>query len=72
MQKYSTVYCPDCGEPSPSDPCATCQEIVAVLSLMDADHPSDKELEAMAAYYDKQAEQGRIDAHDDRDHDHIE
>jgi len=72
MQKYSTAYCPDCGAANPSAPCVSCEEIVAVLSLPTVDHPSDKELEAMAAYYDKQDQQGRIDAFDEMDHDHVE
>lgn len=63
---YPTDYCSECGAPSPSYPCDVCEEIVAHFSIPE---PSDEELGAMAAYYDDQEEQGRIDAFDDMDHD---
>ena len=68
---YSTNYCPECGVPSPNDPCDVCAEVMVYLTLPD---PSDEELGAMAAYYDEQEaaleERGRIDAYDDIDHDY--
>jgi len=66
---YPTDYCPECGVPSPNDPCDVCEEIVAHMAIPE---PTDEELGAMAAYYDEyeaNLEQGRIDAYHDMDHD---
>ena len=46
-----------------------CEEIAGYFTQPD---PTDEELGAMAAYYDQIEEQGRIDAYDDMDHDHVE
>ena len=64
---YPTDYCPDCGVPSPNDPCDICAEVMVYLTLPD---PSDKELEEMAFYYDEIEAEARADAYHDMDHDY--